>query len=57
MLLSIDIAGPALLTETSTSLLITLLRERTAENPTNFDQTADRILYWLLSKWTPSIIL
>ena len=55
ILLSIDVAGPALLTETSSSLLITLVRERTMENPTNFDQTADRILYWLLSKWTPSI--
>lgn len=54
MLLSIEIAGPALVTETSSSLLVTLLRERTAENPTYFDLTADRILYWLFSKWTPS---
>jgi serine-protein kinase ATM len=54
ILLSIEIAGPALVTETSSSLMITLLHERTRENPTYFDQTADRILYWLLSKWTPS---
>jgi ataxia telangiectasia mutated family protein len=55
MLLSIEIAGPALVTESSSSLLVTLLRERTAENPTYFDTTADRILYWLFSKWTPSL--
>ncbi|KAF2204143.1 hypothetical protein GQ43DRAFT_201223 [Delitschia confertaspora ATCC 74209] len=55
MLLSVEISGPALLTESSASLLATLIRERTSENPTYFNQTADRVLYWLLSKWTPSL--
>ncbi|KAF2190124.1 hypothetical protein K469DRAFT_624615 [Zopfia rhizophila CBS 207.26] len=53
MLLTVELSGPALLTDTSSSLLVTAIRERTAENPTHFNQTADRVLYWLLSKWTP----
>ncbi|KAF2112982.1 hypothetical protein BDV96DRAFT_497142 [Lophiotrema nucula] len=54
MLLSIELSGPALLTESSSSLLATIMQERIAENPTHFNQTAERILSWLLSKWTPS---
>ncbi|KAF2848137.1 hypothetical protein T440DRAFT_556925 [Plenodomus tracheiphilus IPT5] len=53
MLLSIELSGPALLTESSSSFLTTLVRERIAENPTNFNSTAERILNWTLSKWTP----
>ena len=54
MLLSIELSGPALLTESSSSLLTTIVRERTKENPTHFNPTAERILNWILSKWTPS---
>lgn len=54
MLLSIELSGPALLTETSSSLMTTIIRERTKENPTHFNSTSERILNWLLSKWTPS---
>jgi hypothetical protein len=54
MLLSIELSGPASLTETSSSLLNTILQERIKENPTHFNSTAERILNWLLSKWTPS---
>lgn len=54
MLLSIELSGPALLTETSSSLLTTILEERVLENPTNFNATSERILSWLVSKWTPS---
>ena len=54
MLLSIELNGPALLTETSSSFLTTIIRERIQENPTHFHSTAERILNWLLSKWTPS---
>jgi ataxia telangiectasia mutated family protein len=54
MLLSIELTGPASLTETSSSLLITILQERIKENPTHFNTTAERVLNWLLSKWTPS---
>jgi len=53
-LLSIELSGPALLTETSSSLLATIMRERVHENPTHFNATSERILSWLLSKWTPS---
>lgn len=53
MLLSIELSGPALLTESSSSFLTTLIRERVTENPTNFNSTAERILNWALSRWTP----
>jgi len=53
MLLSIELSGPALLTESSSSFLTTLIRERVTENPTNFNSTAERILNWTLSRWTP----
>ncbi|KAI8932149.1 hypothetical protein NX059_011032 [Plenodomus lindquistii] len=55
MLLSIELNGPALLTEASSSFLHTLIRGRTTENPTNFNSTAERILNWTLSKWTPGL--
>ncbi|KAF1847137.1 uncharacterized protein K460DRAFT_331825 [Cucurbitaria berberidis CBS 394.84] len=55
MLVSIELSGPALLTETSSSLLTTIIRERIKENPTHFNSTAERILNWLLNKWTPSL--
>lgn len=54
MLLSIELSGPASLTETSSSLLTTIMRERVHENPTHFNATSERVLSWLFSKWTPS---
>jgi ataxia telangiectasia mutated family protein len=54
MLLSIELSGPALLTESSSSLMATIMRERIQENPTHFNVTSERILSWLFSKWTPS---
>lgn len=54
MLLSIELTGPSLLTETSSSFLTTVIQERIKENPTHFNQTSERILSWLFSKWTPS---
>ncbi|KAG9191370.1 serine-protein kinase ATM [Alternaria panax] len=54
LLLSIELSGPALLTESSSSLLTTILHERIKENPTHFSSTAERILNWLLTKWTPT---
>ena len=54
MLLSIELTGPALLTETSSSLMVTIIKEQIKENPTRFNSTAERVLHWLLSKWTPS---
>jgi ataxia telangiectasia mutated family protein len=53
-LLSLELSGPAMLTESSSSLLTTIMRERVQENPTHFNSTSERILSWLLSKWTPS---
>ena len=54
MLLSIELSGPALLTESSSLLLTTVIKERIIENPTYYNQTAERVLNWLISKWTPS---
>ena len=53
MLSSVELNGPALLTETSIALMITLIRERVRENPTNFDAAAERVLNWLFGKWNP----
>jgi serine-protein kinase ATM len=54
MLLSIELTGPSLFTDTSSSLLTTIVREHVKENPTHFNQTAEKIMSWLFSKWTPS---
>lgn len=54
MLVSIEMTGPSILTESSSSLLTTIVRERMKENPTHFNQTAERIVSWVFSKWTPS---
>jgi ataxia telangiectasia mutated family protein len=55
LLLSIELSGPALLVETSSSLMTTIMRQRAHENPTHFNATSERILSWLFSKWTPSM--
>ncbi|PSN65950.1 hypothetical protein BS50DRAFT_677267 [Corynespora cassiicola Philippines] len=55
MLLSIELSGPGLFSDASSSLLTTIIHERIAENPTHHNQTAERALNWLLSKWTPSL--
>lgn len=54
ILISIELNGPALLIESSSSLMTTILMERVKENPTHFSATAERVLNWLLGKWTPS---
>lgn len=53
MVFSIELNGPALLTETSLALMTTIIYERVRENPTNFDVTAERVLNWLFGKWAP----
>lgn len=54
MLVSLELNGPAILAESTTSLMATLIQEKVAENPTHYNQTAERVLSWLLNKWTPS---
>jgi ataxia telangiectasia mutated family protein len=54
MLVSIEMTGPALLMDSSSSLLTDILHERMKENPTHFSQSAERTISWLFSKWTPS---
>ncbi|KAF1922871.1 uncharacterized protein M421DRAFT_426490 [Didymella exigua CBS 183.55] len=55
MLISIELTGPSSLTDSSSSLLTAILRERMKENPTHFNQSAERIISWLVSMWTPSL--
>lgn len=54
MLASIELTGPALLTDSSAALMTSIMRERMKENPTNFDLTAEKIMSWFFIKWTPS---
>jgi ataxia telangiectasia mutated family protein len=54
MLISIEMTGPSSVTDSSSSLLTAILRERMRENPTHFDHSAERIISWLITKWTPS---
>lgn len=54
MLVSIEMTGPSTLTDSSSSLLTAILRERMKENPTHFHYSAERIISWLITKWTPS---
>ena len=54
MLQSVEVTGPLLLTDSSSSLMTTIMRERAKENPTHLNQTAERIVSWMLGKWTPS---
>jgi serine-protein kinase ATM len=55
MLLSVELSGPALLTDSSSALMSALLWEKVNENPTHYNSTAERVLNWLLRKWTPSM--
>jgi ataxia telangiectasia mutated family protein len=54
MLTSIELNGPALLTEASANLLSTVIQQKIIESPTQYTYTAERVLNWFLSKWTPS---
>lgn len=57
ILASVEMSGPCSVTDSSSSLLTAVLRERMKENPTYFDHSAERIMSWLMTKWTPSSYL
>jgi ataxia telangiectasia mutated family protein len=54
MLTSVELTGPSSVTDSSSSLLTAILRERVKGNPTHFEHSAERIISWLITKWTPS---
>lgn len=54
ILSSTDLAGPAVLAESSMALWSTLLRLKTEENPSSATLVSDRALNWLFTKFTPS---
>ncbi|KAF2138836.1 uncharacterized protein K452DRAFT_320941 [Aplosporella prunicola CBS 121167] len=54
MISSVELHGPAVLSETTSSLWITILDMKNSESPHTSNVTADRMFRWLTSKWTPS---
>jgi ataxia telangiectasia mutated family protein len=53
MLSSVDLHGPALLSDASASLWITLIQLKASENPGSALVISERVLQWLFNKWTP----
>jgi ataxia telangiectasia mutated family protein len=53
MLSSVDLHGPALLSDASASLWITLIQLKSSENPSSALGISERVLQWLFNKWTP----
>jgi len=53
MISSVELNGPAVFADSSSSLWATLLRLKVSESPGVFSVTSERILQWLFSKWTP----
>ncbi|KAF1989999.1 hypothetical protein K402DRAFT_460730 [Aulographum hederae CBS 113979] len=51
---SIDLNGPVIFCESSSSLWAKLIQLSAAFNPSTAHTTTERILHWLLSKWSPS---
>lgn len=51
---SVELHGPAILSESSCSLWLTVFDVRSSESPHSSHFTTDRMLRWLFSKWTPS---
>jgi ataxia telangiectasia mutated family protein len=54
MLSSVDLHGPTLLSDSSTSLWATLIRLKASENPSSAIGISERVLQWMFNKWTPS---
>ncbi|KAI9827762.1 MAG: Serine/threonine-protein kinase tel1 [Thelocarpon impressellum] len=54
MISSIDLNGPALLTDSALSFLTVLLELRRSENPGLVSMTTERLIHWLISRWSPA---
>jgi serine-protein kinase ATM len=50
---SVELKGPAVMSDSVSSWWIIVLRLRATENPAVFNHTANRVLHWLLTKWSP----
>ncbi|KAI9667274.1 MAG: Serine/threonine-protein kinase tel1 [Bathelium mastoideum] len=48
-----DLYGPALLTDTSSTLLTFVIKMRLSESSSSFSIASERILQWLQGKWMP----
>lgn len=51
---SVELHAPAVLSESSCSMWLTIFDVRNSQSPHSSQVTADRMLRWLFSKWTPS---
>ncbi|KAL0263600.1 Serine/threonine-protein kinase tel1 [Diplodia seriata] len=54
MISSVELRGPAVLSESCCSLWLTMFDVRSSESPHSSHVTIDRMLRWLFLKWTPS---
>ncbi|KAH7063591.1 hypothetical protein B0J12DRAFT_643289 [Macrophomina phaseolina] len=54
MVSSTELHGPAVLSDSSCSLWLTIFDARSSESPHSSHVTTDRMLRWLFSRWTPS---
>ncbi|KAI9695841.1 MAG: Serine/threonine-protein kinase tel1 [Bogoriella megaspora] len=48
-----DLHGPATLTDTSSSLLSAIAKQRSFESSSSYNSTCERILQWLQTRWLP----
>lgn len=53
MLSSIDLNGPAILTDSAISFCAVLSDLRRSENPGTSAATSERLLHWFFGRWTP----
>ncbi|KAL9090338.1 MAG: hypothetical protein Q9165_005372 [Trypethelium subeluteriae] len=53
---STNLHGPALLTDSSSTLLSFVVKSRSSESGAAYEATSTRILQWLQEKWTPGEI-
>lgn len=49
-----EIAGPAVLAESSIRFWQTVVRKKLTENPSAITGLSEKLLQWLFSKWSPS---
>ncbi|MCJ1474831.1 Serine/threonine-protein kinase tel1 [Lambiella insularis] len=56
MLSSVDLNGPALLTDSAVSMWAVVANLNAKHSPATADQTSERVLRWLFIRWRPSQI-
>jgi serine-protein kinase ATM len=49
-----ELAGPALLTDSTTAFLLTFVKLQSSESPSSSRETSEKLLRWAFRKWSPS---